>query len=122
MGELFCSKLILFERVLMSITDVSEANFEKQVLKSSVPVVVDIWADWCGPCRLYAPIIEEVSKDYDGKVKFFKMNADENQKTLEKYDIMSIPTTLLIENGVVKAMNIGAISKDALKKWLKGNL
>lgn len=106
----------------MSITDVTEANFEKQVLKSNVPVVVDIWAEWCGPCRLYAPIIEEVSKDYDGKVKFFKMNADENQKTLEKYDIMSIPTTLLIEGGIVKAMNIGAISKDALKKWLKSNL
>ena len=64
----------------MGITDVNEANFEKQVLKSGVPVVVDIWAEWCGPCRLYAPIIEEVSKDYDGKVKFFKMNADENQK------------------------------------------
>ncbi len=106
----------------MGITDVNEANFEKQVLKSGVPVVVDIWAEWCGPCRLYAPIIEEVSKDYDGKVKFFKMNADENQKTLEKYDIMSIPTTLLIEGGIVKAMNIGAISKDALKKWLKSNL
>ena len=106
----------------MSITDVNEANFEKQVLKSGIPVVVDIWADWCGPCRLYAPIIEEVSKDYEGKVKFVKMNADDNQKTLEKYDIMSIPTTLVIEDGVVKAMNIGAISKDALKKWLKGNL
>jgi thioredoxin 1 len=106
----------------MSITDVTEANFEKQVLKSNVPVVVDIWAEWCGPCRLYAPIIEEVSKDYEGKVKFFKMNADENQKTLEKYDIMSIPTTLLMENGIVKAMNIGAISKDALRKWLKSNL
>ena len=103
-------------------TDVNEANFEKQVLKSSIPVVVDIWADWCGPCRLYAPIIEEVSKDYEGKVKFVKMNADDNQKTLEKYDIMSIPTTLVIEDGVVKAMNIGAISKDALKKWLKSNL
>jgi thioredoxin 1 len=106
----------------MSITDVNEVNFEKMVLKSNIPVVIDIWADWCGPCRLYAPIIEEVSKDYDGKVKFLKMNADESQKILQKYDIMSIPTTLLIEEGVVKAMNIGAISKDALKKWLKSNL
>ncbi len=106
----------------MSITDVNEVNFEKMVLKSNIPVVIDIWADWCGPCRLYAPIIEEVSKDYDGKVKFLKMNADDSQKILQKYDIMSIPTTLLIEEGVVKAMNIGAISKDALKKWLKSNL
>jgi len=106
----------------MSITDVNESNFEKMVLKSNIPVVIDIWADWCGPCRLYAPIIEEVSKDYDGKVKFLKMNADDSQKILQKYDIMSIPTTLLIEEGVVKAMNIGAISKDALKKWLKSNL
>ena len=59
----------------MSITDVNEVNFEKMVLKSNIPVVIDIWADWCGPCRLYAPIIEEVSKDYDGKVKFLKMKA-----------------------------------------------
>jgi thioredoxin len=106
------------------ITDINKPDFEKLVLNSSVPVVVDVWAEWCGPCRMYSPVIEEVSKDYDGKVKFVKINADadSNQELLESYGIMSIPTTLLIVEGKVKATNIGTISKDALRKWLKSNL
>jgi thioredoxin 1 len=106
----------------MSVSDINEKDFEKQVLKSSIPVVVDVWAEWCGPCRLFAPVLEEVSKEYDNKVKFVKINADDNQTLVEKYDIMSIPTTLLIEKGEVKSMSIGAVSKDALKKWLHSNL
>jgi len=108
----------------MSVIETNKTNFENHVLKSDVPVVVDIWAEWCGPCRMYSPVVEEVSKDYEGKVKFMKVNADsdDNQRLLEKYSIMSIPTTLLIENGKVKAMNVGALSKEALRKWLKSNL
>ena len=106
----------------MSVSDINEKDFEKQVLKSSIPVVVDVWAEWCGPCRLFAPVLEEVSKEYDNKVKFVKINADDNQTLVEKYDIMSIPTTLLIEKGEVKSMSIGAVSKDAFKKWLHSNL
>jgi thioredoxin 1 len=106
----------------MSVSDINEKDFEKQVMKSNIPVVVDVWAEWCGPCRLFAPVLEEVSKDFENKVKFVKLNADENQKLVEKYDIMSIPTTLLIEKGEIKSMNIGAVSKEAFKKWLSSNL
>lgn len=108
----------------MSVIGVNKSDFESLVLKSDVPVVVDIWAEWCGPCRMFAPAFEEVAKEYEGKVKFVKINADadDNQKLLEKYSIMSIPTTLLMEKGKVKAMNVGAISKEALRKWLKNSL
>ena len=106
----------------MSIADINDADFESQVLKSNIPVVIDIWATWCGPCRLYSPVIEEVAKEYEGKIKFLKVDADNNEKIVNKFNIMSIPTTLLIEKGQVKAMNVGAISKDALKKWLSKNL
>jgi len=105
----------------MAMNAVTEANFEVEVLKSKIPVVVDVWATWCGPCRMYSPVIEEVSKDYDGKIKFVKIDADENPNIAQKYNIMSIPTTLLIENGKVKAMQVGAVPKDALKKWIDKN-
>ncbi len=80
----------------MSVKDVNEKEFEEEVLKSNVPVLVDVWATWCGPCRMYSPIVEEVSNDYDGKIKFVKVDADENENIAAKYGIMSIPTTLLI--------------------------
>ena len=81
----------------MSLIAVNEANFESEVLKSQIPVVVDIWAPWCGPCRMFSPIFEELSSEYDGKVKFVKIDADENEGIATKYNIMSIPTTLLIK-------------------------
>lgn len=102
----------------MSVTDVNDANFEEEVLKSKIPVVVDIWAPWCGPCRLYSPVVDEVAKDLAGKVKFVKINSDENEKTVMKFNVSSIPTTLLIENGQLKAMNVGAVPKETLKKWI----
>jgi len=106
----------------MSVIDIKEKDFDAEVLQSSIPVVVDVWATWCGPCRIYSPIIDEVSKDYEGKIKFVKLDADENESIVVKYNIQSIPTTLLIEKGQVKAMNVGAIPKDALKKWISKNL
>ncbi len=106
----------------MSVSDVNESNFDAEVLKSKTPVVVDIWATWCGPCRMYSPIVEEVSKDYSGKIKFVKVDADENQNIAQKYNIMSIPTTLLMKDGKVKAMQVGAVPKEALKKWIDKNL
>ena len=81
----------------MSIVDVTDQNFEGEVLKSGTPVVVDVWATWCGPCRLYSPVIEEVSKDYEGKVKFVKVDADENQKVVERYNVMSQASELCCE-------------------------
>ncbi len=106
----------------MVVSEVNESNFDAEVLKSKVPVVMDIWAPWCGPCRMYGPIIEEVSNDYTGKLKFVKINADDNENIAMKYNIMSIPTTLLIKDGKVKAMSVGALPKEALKKWLDKNM
>ncbi len=106
----------------MSVTDISEDNFENEVLKSSMPVIVDVWAEWCGPCRFYSPIIDEVSNEYHGRIKFVKVDADSNEKIVERYNITSIPTTLLIKDGQVKAMNVGAIPKEALKKWISKNM
>ena len=108
--------------VKMAVEDVSDADFEDKVIRSKEPVVVDLWAAWCGPCRLYGPVIEEVSKGYEGKVKFVKLNVDENEKTARRFNVSSIPTTLLIKGGQLKAMNIGAIPKEALKKWISGNI
>ena len=106
----------------MAVADVNSKDFEDEVLKSKIPVIVDIWAEWCGPCRMFSPIIDEVSEEYKGKVKFVKLNADENEEIAAKYNIMSIPTALLIEKGDVKAVNVGAIPKESLKKWIDSNL
>lgn len=106
----------------MSVTDVNDADFENEVLKSKLPVIVDIWATWCGPCRLYGPIVDEVSKDYEGKIKFVKIDADANEKTVMKFNVSSIPTTLFIQNGQLKAMNVGAVPKETLKKWISQNM
>ena len=100
--------------------ELNNANFDKEVLKSGVPVVVDFWAEWCGPCRRFSPTIEELSKEYT-KLKFCALNTDENNEIAQKYNIMSIPTVLLFKNGSVNAMSVGAIPKDALKRWLDKN-
>jgi thioredoxin 1 len=87
---------------------VSETDFDSTVLQSEVPVFVDFYADWCGPCNMIAPTIEALSEEYEGKVKFVKINVDNNQQLSMKYDIMSIPTAMLFENGAVKDSLIGA--------------
>ncbi len=106
----------------MAVSEIKEADFENEVVKSKVPVVIDVWATWCGPCRMYSPIIDEASKDFDGKIKFVKIDADENQGIVNKYNIQSIPTTLLIKDGKLKAMQVGAVPKETLKKWIEKNL
>lgn len=93
----------------MAVTDVDEKTFEAEVLKSDKPVVVDVWASWCGPCRMYSPIIDDVAKEYEGRIKFVKVNSDANQAIDEKYNVMSIPTTLLIEKGKLKAQSLSLI-------------
>ena len=106
----------------MTVSEVNSSEFDKEVLQSAVPVVVDIWAEWCGPCRAYSPIIDAVSDDLTGKVKFVKVDADKNEPIANKYNVMSIPTTLLIVKGQLKAMNVGAMQKESLRKWIDKNL
>lgn len=90
------------------VIQIDENDFDSTVLQSDVPVFVDFYADWCGPCRMIAPSIEALSEEYQGKVKFVKINVDDNQDLAMKYDIMSIPTSMLFEKGVVKDSLIGA--------------
>lgn len=106
----------------MSMIDVNESDFEKEVLQSKLPVIIDLWAEWCGPCRMYSPEIEEASKEFEGKAKFVKVNVDDNQSIATRYNIMSIPTTLIIDKGNVKAENVGAIPKKMLVDWIKSNI
>ncbi|MDT7943144.1 MAG: thioredoxin [Dehalococcoidia bacterium] len=99
--------------------DVSDAQFEAEVLKSPLPVLVDFWAPWCGPCRMVAPIVEELAEEYHGRVKFVKVNTDENLDTAMRYGIRSIPTLLLFKDGQLVGSIIGFRPKSELKKLIE---
>ena len=99
-------------------TEVTDANFDIEVLKSETPVLVDFWAPWCGPCRMVAPIVEELSTEYDGRVKFVKLNTDDNVKVATQYQIRSIPTLLVFKGGEPVGQIIGFRPKSDLKKRL----
>jgi thioredoxin 1 len=92
----------------------TDANFEQEVLKSSQPVLVDFWAPWCGPCRMIAPIVAEISNEYAGKLKVGKLNTDDNQGVAARYGVMSIPTVMIFKNGEMVARIVGAQPKQAL--------
>jgi thioredoxin 1 len=106
----------------MSIKQVSSDSFESDVLKSEAPVLVDYWAEWCGPCKMIAPILDEVSRDYADKLEVAKVNVDENQEIATKYGIRGIPTLMLFRNGAVVATKVGALSKSQLTAFLDSNL
>ncbi len=99
---------------------VTDATFDQDVLKASEPVVVDIWAEWCGPCKMIAPALEEISKSLSGKVKIVKLNVDENPGTAAKFGIMSIPTLMLFKNGELASRQVGAAPKQKLEQWITG--
>ena len=102
----------------MGVGKVSDATFETEVLKSAEPVVVDFWAEWCGPCRIIAPALEEISGAMAGKVKIVKLNVDENPATAAKFGIMSIPTLMIFKNGQLASRQTGAAPKQKLEQWI----
>ncbi len=104
------------------IKHVSDTTFDNDVLKADGPVLVDFWADWCGPCKMIAPILDEVSKEYEGKVRVAKLNIDENPATPPKYGIRGIPTLMLFKNGNVEATKVGAVSKSQLTAFIDSNV
>jgi thioredoxin 1 len=101
---------------------ISDASFEQEVLQSPLPVLVDYWADWCGPCKMISPVLDEVAKEYTGKLKVCKLNIDENQGTPPKYGIRGIPTLMIFKNGNVEATKVGALSKSQLTAFVDSNI
>ena len=101
---------------------VTDQNFEPEVLQSPTPVLVDYWAEWCGPCKMIAPILDEVAREYAGRLKIAKLNIDENQATPPKYGIRGIPTLMLFKNGSVEATKVGALSKSQLTAFIDSHI
>ena len=106
----------------MSIVHLSDSSFEEDVLSNSLPVLVDYWAEWCGPCKSIAPILEDISTEYADKVVIAKLNIDDNTQTPPKYGIRGIPTLMLFKNGEVEATKVGALNKSQLTAFLDQNI
>lgn len=100
----------------------TDKNFDSEVLKSDLPVLVDFWAEWCGPCLMAGPVIEELAKEYKGKIKVGKLNVDENPKIAEKYGILSIPTVIIFKEGKEIKRQVGFVGKEAYEKLIDGAL
>ena len=107
---------------MVDIQHVSDDSFESDVLNSEVPVLVDYWAEWCGPCKVIAPVLEEIATKYEGKMKVCKLDIDANEGTPPKYGIRGIPTLMLFKNGNVEATKVGALSKSQLTAFLDSNI
>jgi thioredoxin 1 len=105
-----------------NIKHITDASFESDVLKADRPVLVDFWAEWCGPCKMIAPILEEIAKEYDGKLQIAKMDVDANQAVPSKFGIRGIPTLILFKNGVAAAQKVGAMDKGKLASFIESNI
>ncbi|MEK7779730.1 MAG: thioredoxin TrxA [Pseudomonadota bacterium] len=101
---------------------VTDANFDAEVLQSATPVLVDYWAEWCGPCKMIAPVLDEIANEYGDKLKVVKLNIDENQSTPPKYGIRGIPTLMLFKNGTIEATKVGALSKSQLTAFIDSHI
>ncbi len=104
------------------VLDITDSNFETEVLKSETLVLVDFWAEWCGPCKVLGPIVDQVAPEYEGRIKFTKLNIDQNPATAPNYGIRGIPTILLFKNGELKATSVGVLTKSELNKLLDENV
>ncbi|MEJ2423744.1 MAG: thioredoxin TrxA [Candidatus Thiodiazotropha sp.] len=104
------------------IVHITDDSFESDVLQSSLPVLIDYWAEWCGPCKMIAPVLDEIAKEYDGRLKVAKLNIDENPNTPPRFGIRGIPTLMLFKSGEVEATKVGAVSKSQLVAFIDSNL
>ena len=106
----------------MEISQVTDSNFTDEVLSSEKPVLVDFWAEWCGPCKMIGPILEELAVEMDGKIRIVKLDVDSNSQTAMNYSIRSIPTLMIISDGAVQAQHVGAASKSQLENFINQNI
>ncbi|MBU0569447.1 thioredoxin [Patescibacteria group bacterium] len=106
----------------MAVADIADKDFEEKVLKADMPVLIDFWAPWCGPCKMAEPMLEELSEEYENRVVIVKINIDENQEFSEKYSVMSIPTTILFKDGEEIGRQVGLAGKEAFEKLIKEGL
>ena len=104
------------------IVHITDDTFETEVLQSQTPVLVDYWAEWCGPCKMIAPVLDQIAKDYEGRLKVTKINIDENQVTPPKYNVRGIPTLHLFKNGSLEAQKVGAVSRTQLAAFIDSNI
>lgn len=107
---------------MSNLASTTDASFEDDVLKSDIPTLVDYWAEWCGPCKMIAPVLEEIAQEYDGRIKICKLNIDDNAATPAKYGVRGIPTLMLFKNGNVEATKVGAISKSQMAAFIDSNI
>ena len=106
---------------MSNVIDVTDQSFEEEILKSNAPVLIDFWAEWCGPCKILGPVIDDVAKDFVGKIKFTKLNIDSNPDNTQKFGIRGIPTIMLFKNGEKAATSVGVLSKSELTNFLNEN-
>ena len=104
----------------MTIQHITDSDFEEKVLKSTIPVLIDFWAEWCGPCKAIAPTLEELASEFDGKIKVVKINIDDNPNVPVKFGILGIPTLLMIKGGMEHSRQVGVQPKTQLTDWIKG--
>ena len=107
---------------MSNVIEITDASFKEEVLQSDIPVLLDFWAEWCGPCKSLSPIVDETSKDYEGKIKFAKINVDENADTTKEFGIRGIPTLILFKNGEKKETKVGLLTKSELISFLDSNI